>query len=52
MNKPKPRKDVVQTFRTTIEQQKILRYLAMQSKMSIGEYIRKSLPLNNPNHEK
>jgi hypothetical protein len=52
MKKEKLKKQVVQTFRLTANEQKILRYSAMSQRMSIGEYIRKSLLINNPNHEK
>lgn len=51
MKEKKP-KEVVQTFRLTANEQKMLRYSALSQRMSIGEYIRKSLPLNTPKNEK
>lgn len=50
--KEKKTKEVVQTFRLTTNEQKMLRYSALSQRMSIGEYIRKSLPLNTPKNEK
>jgi hypothetical protein len=52
MKKEKHKKEVIQTFRLTANEQKILRYSAMSQRMSVGEYIRKSLLINNLNYEK
>jgi hypothetical protein len=52
MKKEKPKKQVVQTFKLSHNEQKMLRYSAMEQRLSVSEYIRNSLLINNPNHEK
>jgi hypothetical protein len=52
MKKEKLKKEVVQTFKLSHNEQKMLRYSAMEQRLSVSEYIRNSLLINTPTNEK
>jgi len=48
----KEKKQAVQSFKLSEQEQKLLRYVALSERMSVSEFIRKSVIINLPTNEK